>query len=168
MLFKNVTPFHFICQVVKIQILSNNLLSRVASGRVGPVYDISLRAADTRAYSCSHVLPLSKPHRKTHSLSMAASLSSISALRIKLHRHSFNPRIISSSASSNPQQFFIISPRLPPKRRFIRPFSLKLSRSFSINSIFNDDKKNSNPSFHHFLAQAQATALTASDATETE
>ncbi|KAL7608378.1 hypothetical protein Lser_V15G12388 [Lactuca serriola] len=99
---------------------------------------------------------------------MAASLSSISALRIKLHRHSFNPRIISSSASSNPQQFFIISPRLPPKRRFIRPFSLKLSRSFSINSIFNDDKKNSNPSFHHFLAQAQATALTASDATETD
>ncbi|KAL4568998.1 hypothetical protein LXL04_024624 [Taraxacum kok-saghyz] len=98
---------------------------------------------------------------------MAASLSSISALRIKLHRHSFNTRLIASS-SSNPQQFFIISPHLPPKRRFIRPFSLKLSRSFSINPVFNDDKKNSNPSFHHFIAQAQATALTASDATQAD
>ncbi|KAK1423582.1 hypothetical protein QVD17_18886 [Tagetes erecta] len=108
------------------------------------------------------------PHHSSSSSFMAATLSSIfnihphSALRIKLHKHSFNHRLISSSSS---QQFFIFSPLLPPKRHFRTPFSLNFSRTFSHNPVFNNDNKNSIPSFHHFVAQAQAqsTTLIASD-----
>ncbi|KAK9065027.1 hypothetical protein SSX86_016410 [Deinandra increscens subsp. villosa] len=93
---------------------------------------------------------------------MAATLSSIfnihpqSALRIKFHR------LIPSSSSSISQQFFIFSPRIPPKRHLNAPLSINFSRKFSHNPIFHDDNKSSIPSFHQFIAQSQATTLTAS------
>ncbi|KAJ0649163.1 putative tRNA-2-methylthio-N(6)-dimethylallyladenosine synthase [Helianthus annuus] len=80
---------------------------------------------------------------------MAATLSSI----FNIHPHSairFNYRLISSS-------IFIFSPRLPTKRPFR---ALDFSRKLSHNPVFNDDSKNSIPSFHHFLAKAQAQAAT--------
>ncbi|KAI3665422.1 hypothetical protein L6452_44049 [Arctium lappa] len=115
------------------------------------------------------VRPLSKPHASLHTLPpMAASLSSffsLHPLRIKLHRHCINHRLIPSS-SNHPQHFFIISSQ---KRHFNTPFSLNFSRNLSHSSqnpIFNHDNNTTTPSFHHFRPQAQATALTASDATQ--
>ncbi|MFS8016558.1 putative tRNA-2-methylthio-N(6)-dimethylallyladenosine synthase [Helianthus anomalus] len=79
---------------------------------------------------------------------MAATLSSI----FNIHPHSairINYRLISSS-------IFLFSPRLPTKRPFrTLHFSTKLSHN---PPVFNDDSII--PTFHHFLAKAQAQAAT--------
>ncbi|KAM0055121.1 putative tRNA-2-methylthio-N(6)-dimethylallyladenosine synthase [Helianthus debilis subsp. tardiflorus] len=79
---------------------------------------------------------------------MAATLSSI----FNIHPHSairINYRLISSS-------IFLFSSRLPTKRPFrTLHFSTKLSHNLP---VFNDDSKI--PTFHHFVAKAQAQAAT--------